>query len=150
MRTVQEARSGNLAVSRSRRKIILAYCWLLLLAAGVVSLGACRNQPQTRRFVATAYSLEGPTASGKPVRVGLVAADPAVLPLGSKIRVHDAGRYSADYVVRDTGSRVKGHRIDIYVPDVSEAKRFGRREVRVEVLSMGCTGLLPIPLRGER
>jgi 3D (Asp-Asp-Asp) domain-containing protein len=85
-------------------------------------------------FEATAYSIDGKTASGKMARPGIVAADPDVLPMGSRIRVHDAGPYSGEYEVADTGRAIKGHEIDIYVEKQSEAVRFGRRRVRVEVL----------------
>ena len=46
----------------------------------------------------------------------------------------EAGRYSGEYVVRDTGRTIKGREIDIYLANDAEAKRFGRKSVRVEVL----------------
>ena len=67
-------------------------------------------------------------------RPGIVAADPAVLPFGSRIRVHGARKYSGVYTVSDTGPAVKGREIDIFIPDGAEAKRFGRRRVQVEIL----------------
>jgi 3D (Asp-Asp-Asp) domain-containing protein len=85
-------------------------------------------------FVATAYTLNGKTASGTRAKPGIVAADPAVLPLGTRIRVHDAGAYSGEYTVADTGPKVKGRRIDIFLRDTGEAKRFGQKNVRVERL----------------
>jgi rare lipoprotein A len=90
--------------------------------------------PQLLEFEATAYSITGTTASGKQTRPGIVAADPAVLPLGSRIRVHGAGAYSGVYIVADTGSGVNGREIDIFIQDGAEAKRFGRRRVQVEIL----------------
>lgn len=86
-------------------------------------------------FEATAYSIEGKTASGKHAREGICAADPDVLPLGSRIRVHDAGAYSGECEIADTGRAIKGREIDIYLANDREAKRFGRKKVRVEVLS---------------
>jgi len=86
-------------------------------------------------FVATAYSLHGTTASGRRAQRGFVAADPHVLPIGSRIRVSNAGRYSGTYTVADTGGRIKGHKIDLYIPDHTEARRFGRRVVHVEVVA---------------
>ena len=88
-------------------------------------------------FSATAYSIEGRTASGVQTRKGIVAADPRVLPLGSRIRVHEAGEYDGEYVVRDTGPGIRGREIDIYMPNDAEARRFGRRAVKVEVLRRG-------------
>ncbi len=93
--------------------------------------------PRTQAFEATAYTIEGTTASGKQTRHGIVAADPKILPLGSRIRVSDAGSYSGDYEVADTGPAINGHEIDIYIENGAEAKRFGRRKVQVEVLQLG-------------
>ena len=85
-------------------------------------------------YVATAYSLRGRTASGRPVAKGLIAADPRHLPLGSRVRL-EAGTYSGEYLVADTGSLVRGKRIDIWTPSSREAMRFGRRTVKLTVLS---------------
>ena len=87
-------------------------------------------------YVATAYSLRGRTASGRPVAKGIIAADPRHLPLGSRVRL-EAGAYSGEYVVADTGSLVRGRRIDIWTPTSREAMRFGRRTVKLTVLSLG-------------
>ncbi len=83
-------------------------------------------------FSATAYCLRGRTALGHGVRRGIIAADPRVLRLGSKVNVN-AGGYSGTYLVSDTGSRVKGRKLDIWMPSCSEARRFGRRSVTVNV-----------------
>jgi 3D (Asp-Asp-Asp) domain-containing protein len=87
-------------------------------------------------YVATAYSLRGRTASGRPVSKGLIAADPRFLPLGSRVRL-EAGNYSGEYLVADTGGLVKGRRIDIWTPTSREAMRFGKRTVKLTVLSLG-------------
>jgi len=87
-------------------------------------------------YVATAYSLRGRTASGRLVAKGLIAADPRHLPLGSRVRL-EAGSYSGEYLVADTGSLVRGKRIDIWTPSSREAMRFGRRTVKLTVLSYG-------------
>jgi 3D (Asp-Asp-Asp) domain-containing protein len=86
-------------------------------------------------YVATAYSLRGRTASGQMVSKGIIAADPRFLPLGSRVRLQ-AGAYSGEYVVADTGSMVRGRRIDIWTPTAREAMRFGRRLVKLTVLSL--------------
>ena len=87
-------------------------------------------------YVATAYSLRGKTASGKYVTKGLIAADPRLLPLGSRVRL-EAGAYSGEYLVADTGGRIRGRKIDIWTPTSREAMRFGRRRVKLTVLSYG-------------
>jgi 3D (Asp-Asp-Asp) domain-containing protein len=84
-------------------------------------------------FTATAYSLRGRTASGKLVTRGLIAADRRVLPLGTRVRI-EAGPYSGEYLVADTGGAVRGRKIDIWVPNTGEAMRFGRRPIKLTVL----------------
>jgi rare lipoprotein A len=68
---------------------------------------------------------------------GIVAADPAVIPLGSVIRVASAGPWSGRYVVTDTGSKVQGRHIDVYIANTAEAKQFGRKAVTVQILVRG-------------
>lgn len=103
-----------------------------LAANPMLEPGVTPPQP----YVATAYSLRGRTASGRTVRKGIVAADPRVLPLGSRIRL-EAGSYSGEYLVADTGGAVRGRKIDIWIPSTREALRFGRRKVKLTVLSWG-------------
>ena len=85
-------------------------------------------------FTATAYSLRGRTASGRYVSRGIIAADRRVLPLGTRVRL-TAGSYSGEYLVADTGGAVRGRKIDIWVPSTSEAMRFGRRPVKLTILT---------------
>lgn len=87
-------------------------------------------------YKATAYCLKGRTANGGNVRRGIVAADPRILPLGTRIQMN-AGSYSGTYTVTDTGGAVKGRILDIWVPSCAEAIRFGRKSVKVSVLSRG-------------
>src|SRR5215470_10928253 len=95
------------------------------------------RRPTVRYFIATAYSVEGVGASGKWSHPGTVAADRRMLPLNSRIRIYGAGQYSGDYTVEDTGARVYGYRIDVYMPSRAEAKKFGRQRVKVAVLKYG-------------
>jgi 3D (Asp-Asp-Asp) domain-containing protein len=84
-------------------------------------------------FRATAYCLKGRTAVGGSVRRGIVAADPRILPLGTRIQM-TAGSYTGTYVVADTGGAVRGRILDVWVPTCSEAMRFGRRSVTVSIV----------------
>jgi 3D (Asp-Asp-Asp) domain-containing protein len=87
------------------------------------------------RFTATAYCQDGKTASGAHTTRGVVAADPGVLPLGTEIRVSGLKRGSDGvYRVLDTGERVQGRRIDVFMESCAEAKRFGRQQIRVSVI----------------
>ncbi|MER3427805.1 MAG: hypothetical protein C4334_06850 [Pyrinomonas sp.] len=94
---------------------------------------ASESEPTVRHFVATAYSLRGRTASGRRVSRGVIAADRRLLPLGTRVRL-EAGPYTGEYIVADTGGAVRGRKIDIWVPSTSEAVRFGRRRVKLVVL----------------
>jgi len=84
-------------------------------------------------FTATAYCLSGRTALGHGVRRGIIAADPRILRLGSKVAL-DAGGYTGQYLISDTGGGIRGRRIDIWVPSCAEARRFGRRTVTVSLI----------------
>jgi 3D (Asp-Asp-Asp) domain-containing protein len=57
--------------------------------------------------------------------------------LGSKVRVSGAGPYSGVYSIEDTGRGIKGREIDLYMKSDAEAKRFGRKRVKVTVLEYG-------------
>jgi len=87
-------------------------------------------------FDATAYCLKGRTASGINVRPGVIAADPRVLPIGTVVHLR-AGNYTGIYTVLDTGGRIKGRRVDVYVPTHKEAMQFGRRQVRIKIVGRG-------------
>lgn len=95
------------------------------------------RRPEVLRVLATAHCQDGISASGAESRRGTVAADPNILPINSWIHISGAGKYSGEYQVIDTGSKVNGRHIDIYMPTAGEAKRFGRKHVRVTVLERG-------------
>lgn len=87
---------------------------------------------------ATAYdpSAGSKTAMGTRARVGAVAVDPRVIPLGSKLYIESMdGFASYGYATaEDTGGAIKGNRIDLFYNSNAEALRFGRRNVKVYVL----------------
>jgi 3D (Asp-Asp-Asp) domain-containing protein len=110
----------------------------LLAACAIEAAGAPPRRNAVLKMEVTAYCTEGETASGEQTRRGVVAADPAVLPLGSRVRVNGLGRpHDRLYDVEDTGREVKGRELDIFMPDCGTAKRFGRRSARVRVLEVG-------------
>ncbi len=133
------SRSGVLGPVAIPRMLLAA----LIAAALVIPASASspssptRRRPTIRYFIATAYSVEGTGASGKWSHPGTVASDRKVLPFNSRIRVYGAGRYSGEYTVEDTGGKLDGHHIDIYMPSHAEAKTFGRQRVKVVVLRYG-------------
>ena len=90
------------------------------------------------RFTATAYCKGTTTASGVNVRTGIAAADPDLLPVGSVIQVDRLGeRYNGVYTVMDTGPKVHGRHIDIYMWNCNEALELGRRSMQITVLRLG-------------
>jgi len=91
-------------------------------AAGPVSASPGER---TLRVSSTGYSLPGYTASGLPVGWGIVAVDPTVIPLGTRMTVPGYG----DAVAADVGSAVKGNDIDLWFPTLAQARAWGRRTV---------------------
>jgi len=95
------------------------------------------TQPQARTIgvVVTAYCRGTTTASGVAVARGIAAADPRVFPLGSAVRVSGLpGSYDGTYRVMDTGSAVRGRRLDLYMASCTEARRFGRRAAQATIV----------------
>ncbi|WP_090090078.1 3D domain-containing protein [Clostridium uliginosum] len=85
---------------------------------------------------ATAYSGHSTTATGRtPVRnagsLSTIAVDPSVIPLGSKVYVEGYG-YA---IAADTGSAIKGNKIDLFLNSSSECNSWGRRSVNLLVIA---------------
>jgi 3D (Asp-Asp-Asp) domain-containing protein len=101
---------------------------------------------QRLQFSATAYCKGETTASGVGVRTGIAAADPAILPVGSVVRLETPNpRYSGVWTVMDTGPAVRGRSVDLYLWSCKEALQFGRRKVRLTVLRLGWSPENSIP-----
>ena len=88
---------------------------------------------------ATAYTAfcngcSGTTATGIDLRknpgLKVIAVDPSVIPLGSKVWVEGYG-YA---VAGDTGGAIKGKKIDLFMPDKNQAFGFGRKNVKIKIL----------------
>ncbi|MEO8678220.1 MAG: 3D domain-containing protein [Vicinamibacterales bacterium] len=98
------------------------------------------------QFTATAYCKGETTASGVGVRTGVAAADPALLPVGTVVRVDTPNpRYTGIWTVMDTGPAVQGRTLDLYLWSCTEALEFGRRQVKVTVLRLGWNPQNSIP-----
>ena len=109
---------------------------MVIMALAVAHLSAATG-PLNGVYVATAYAQKGVTASGQLVHQHVVAADPDILPIGSRIKIRRAGRYSGEYVVADTGDKIQGRRLDIYLPSARACKKFGSKPVKVNVIQLG-------------
>jgi 3D (Asp-Asp-Asp) domain-containing protein len=89
-------------------------------------------------MLATAYCDRGPTRSGVRAQRGVVAADIRRWPLGTRLQVLAPGQsYAGVYTVLDTGSRIKGRDLDIFMESCTYARRFGKRTVQVRILATG-------------
>jgi 3D (Asp-Asp-Asp) domain-containing protein/peptidoglycan hydrolase CwlO-like protein len=75
----------------------------------------------------TGYCLKGNTATGVPTSPGVVAVDPAVIPLGTRMYVPGYG----EGVAADTGSAVKGKTIDVWFDSCAKAIAWGRKTVTI-------------------
>jgi 3D (Asp-Asp-Asp) domain-containing protein len=89
-------------------------------------------------FVVTAYSTGCDTRPGSRTKAGTlpvagftVAADPAVLPLGSIVQVEGL---AGERQVHDIGGVVRGRHLDVFMGSCREARQFGRQLRRVRVL----------------
>ena len=78
---------------------------------------------------AVAYHLPGRTALGIRVRKGVVAVDPKLIPLGTKLHVPGYG----PGIAADVGYAIKGQIIDLWMPNRAAALQWGRRTVVVTV-----------------
>ncbi len=78
----------------------------------------------------------GQSATGIPLQKGVIAVDPNVIPLGSRVYIEALdGSWTYGYAVAgDTGGAIKGNRVDLLYPTKSECYQFGRRKCRVYVL----------------
>jgi 3D (Asp-Asp-Asp) domain-containing protein len=82
---------------------------------------------KTLTVVATAYSTRGTTATGIPTGYGIVAVDPTVIPLGTRMTIPGYG----EAVAADMGSAIKGLRIDVWVPTAAEAAQWQWKTVTI-------------------
>lgn len=79
--------------------------------------------------LATAYCLNGLTARGTPEEFGVIAVDPNIIPLRSRVRIH-----GWTYRAEDTGAYIHGHHIDVYMSSCREARQYGVRRIHINIL----------------
>lgn len=109
---------------------VMRYKKVMIMSATAYDLSyeSCGKHPDHPQY--------GITRSGTRARPGVVAVDPRVIPLGTKLYVEyldgskDYGLASAE----DTGGAIKGNKIDLFMENSKDAYRFGRRKVRVYIL----------------
>lgn len=114
-------RSTTVVIDRKQvRKVLNAT--LTAYTAGIESTGKAPGHP--------AYGI---TASGARVREGrTIAVDPKVIPIGATVYIEGIGLRVAE----DTGSAIRGAKIDVYMNDVNDARQFGvKKNRKVYILS---------------
>ncbi|MGE6540368.1 3D domain-containing protein [Bacillus luti] len=81
------------------------------------------------------YSAWGPGGKGYNLTANpgmkLIAVDPSVIPLGSRVYVEGYG----EAIAADTGGAIKGHKIDVLMPDKASSSKWGRKNVKLTILN---------------
>lgn len=112
---------------------------LLIEPASIEASKMKEPEGKELQVTATAYTAycagcSGTTATGIDLRANpnqkVIAVDPSVIPLGSKVWVEGYG----EAIAGDTGGAIKGNKIDIFVPTKDEAINWGVKTVTVKVL----------------
>lgn len=80
---------------------------------------------------ATAYTGGGTTSTGTKARWGVIAVDPNVIPYGTRVYIP---KLKQTFVAQDTGSAIKGNKIDIYMDSKSQAINWGRKNITLYIL----------------
>ena len=93
-----------------------------------LSYESCGKRPGDRGY--------GITASGMQARVGVVAVDRRVIPLGTRLYIEavDGSWVYGEAIAGDTGGAIKGNRIDLFFNTKAECMQFGKKAARVYIL----------------
>jgi N-acetylmuramoyl-L-alanine amidase len=104
------------------------------------SVSAPANTGKTLTMRATAYTAycegcSGITANGTDIRsnpnLKVIAVDPRIIPLGSRVWVEGYG----EAIAADTGGAIKGNKIDVFIPTEGQARQWGVKNVTVKILN---------------
>ena len=93
-------------------------------------------QEDWKEYTATAYCLRGVTRTGTRTKLGTIAVDPDIIPFGSILEI-SSGKYSGVYYALDSGKKVKGNRVDVFIPSHRDAIIFGKRKVLLRLIRSG-------------
>jgi 3D (Asp-Asp-Asp) domain-containing protein len=85
--------------------------------------------PRTITVSSTGYAIRGRTSTGMQTAAGVVAVDPAVIPLGSRLTIPGYGTG----IAADTGGSVHGNVIDLWFPTLQQARAWGRRTLTITI-----------------
>ena len=89
------------------------------------------SQGKHMSVVATAYSGDSVTSTGTTPKWGTIAVDPSVIPYGTKVYIP---QFDMTFIAEDTGSAIKGNKIDIFMPDASKVGSWGRKTIDIYIV----------------
>ena len=97
--------------------------------------GGTEMTVESTAYTAYCAGCSGTTATGFNLRSNpnakVIAVDPRVIPLGTKVWVEGYG-YA---VAADTGGAIKGNKIDVFFPEKSQAYKWGRKKVKIRIVN---------------
>ena len=117
----------QVAALDSRARDVVERAQVVQAQAAPAPASPAANGDRTITVTSTGYSLPGTTATGLPVGFGVVAVDPSVIPLGTRLTIPGYG----EGVAADTGGAVQGYTIDLWFPTLADARAWGRRTVTI-------------------
>jgi 3D (Asp-Asp-Asp) domain-containing protein len=122
----RSAEARTLAISHTAAPVATAAVEAATPSAGSASVATSGT---TITVSTTGYALRGRTATGIPTAPGVVAVDPSVIPLGTRMTIPGYG----EAVAADTGGAVHGNVIDLWFASTEQALQWGRRTVTVTI-----------------
>ncbi|EAC9069539.1 DUF348 domain-containing protein [Listeria monocytogenes] len=132
---VTSNKTDKVVVRGTKEKVVATQVSNSSSSASSSSSSAPSSGGKTYRMESTAYSGGGITAYGINLSANpglkVIAVDPRVIPLGSKVWVEGYG----EAIAGDTGGVIKGNIVDVYFPNESQCYSWGRRTVTVKVLN---------------
>ena len=82
--------------------------------------------------VATAYTGDSITSTGKKPKLGTIAVDPKVIPYGTKVYIP---QFNKTFIAEDCGGAIKGNKIDIFMNDESSVYNWGRKTIDIYIVN---------------
>ncbi|MGE7947473.1 3D domain-containing protein [Lysinibacillus sp. NPDC093688] len=128
-----ESRPKKVAATTSKKQVTTS-------TSSANSESAPTNSGKTLTMRATAYTAycpgcSGITANGTDIRsnpnLKVIAVDPRVIPLGTRVWVEGYG----EAIAADTGGAIKGNKIDVFIPTEGQARQWGVKNVTVKILN---------------
>ncbi|CUK72643.1 TPA: resuscitation-promoting factor [Listeria monocytogenes] len=132
---VTSKKTDKVVVRGTKEKVVATPVSNVSAPSTTSSSSSTPSGGKTYRMESTAYSGGGTTAYGINLSANpglkVIAVDPRIIPLGSKVWVEGYG----EAIAGDTGGAIKGNIVDVYFPNESQCYSWGRRMVTVKVLN---------------